>query len=530
MTIADGLKLPCGWVETTLGDAFSWGSGGTPRSGEVQYYGGGIPWVVIGDLNDSTVTTTRTTITDLGLMNSSAKWVEPGSILLAMYGSIGKLGIAGRRLTTNQAIAFTDPAPIDAKYLFWYLRYSRDDLIATGKGGTQQNISQTVIKAFPFLLAPLPEQRRIVAAVEQQFSRLDAAVAALQRARANLKRYRASVLKAACEGRLVPTEAELARAEGRDYEPADVLLQRILAERRAKWEADELAKMQAKGKAPKDDRWKAKYDEPEAPDLADPPEVPEGWALASMDQITYRITSGSRDWSNYYGRGSGTFLMAQNVRPGHLDLTFKQLVDPPEDDRDRLRSQVEQGDLLVTIVGANTGDVCRVPMTLPEHYVCQSVALMRLVAVDVAPFLCYYMVSYDHGQRQYRRYIYGAGRPHLSFDQLRMTPVLIPPATEQNRIVQEVERRLSLVADIDAIIDHNLKRAERLRQSILKRAFEGKLVPQDPNDEPAGVLLERIRAEREQSGGRANGKVKAKTRGRRGPAQLTMPLAGEGES
>ena len=136
-------------------------------------------------------------------------------------------------------------------------------------------------------IAPLPEQRRIVEEIETQFTRLDDAVAALQRVKANLKRYRASVLKAACEGRLVPTEAELARAEGRDYEPADVLLQRILAERRAKWEADELAKMVAKGKPPKDDRWKAKYKEPQPPDTSDLPETARRVVLGdSVDQLT----------------------------------------------------------------------------------------------------------------------------------------------------------------------------------------------------------------------------------------------------
>jgi type I restriction enzyme S subunit len=113
------------------------------------------------------------------------------------------------------------------------------------------------IKAFAAPIPPLAEQRRIVAEIEKQFTRLDAAVAALRRVQANLKRYRASVLKAACEGRLVATEAELARAEGRDYEPADKLLARILKERRARWEADQLARMQAAGRVPKDDKWTA---------------------------------------------------------------------------------------------------------------------------------------------------------------------------------------------------------------------------------------------------------------------------------
>jgi type I restriction enzyme, S subunit len=200
-------EMPSGWAWTTLGDAFRWGSGGTPKSTEPRYYHGDIPWAIIGDLNDSLVTSTQHSISDEGLKSSSAKWVEVGSVLVAMYGSIGKVGIAAIPLTTNQAIAFTKPDPIDPKYLFYYLRASRGELAKLGKGGTQRNISQTVIKAFPFPLAPIAEQRRIVEAIETQLTRLDAAVAALERAQANLKRYRASVLKAAVEGRLVPTNS-----------------------------------------------------------------------------------------------------------------------------------------------------------------------------------------------------------------------------------------------------------------------------------------------------------------------------------
>jgi len=344
---------------------------------------------------------------------------------------------------------------------------------------------------------PQAEQARIVAEIEKQFTRLDAAVAALKRVQANLKRYRAAVLKAACEGRLVPTEAELARKEGRSYETGEQLLVRILKERRAKWEADQLAKLIVAGKPGKSDDWKKKYREPIGPDTTDIPSISDGWALASMDQLTTRITSGSRDWSSYYVDESGsTFIMAQNVRPGRLDLSFRQHVRPPADDSSRQRSQIEPDDLLVTIVGANTGDVCRVTEPLPEHYVCQSVALMRPVIAQVSAFIDTYMNSDENGQRQYRRYIYGAGRPHLDFEQLKMTPILLPPSSEQCRIGDEIERRLSTLAEIKAEIITDLTRADRLRQSILKSAFEGKLVPQDPNDEPAAVLLERIRADR----------------------------------
>ncbi|MBK6767732.1 MAG: hypothetical protein IPG72_01595 [Ardenticatenales bacterium] len=131
----------------------------------------------------------------------------------------------------------------------------------------------------PLLFLRFPEQHRIVAALESHLSRLDAALAALTRAHRNLARYRASVLHAAVTGRLVPTEAELARAERRGYEPASALLTRILAERRRRWEEAELAKMVAAGKAPKDDRWKGRYVEPGGAETEGLGELPEGVVL-----------------------------------------------------------------------------------------------------------------------------------------------------------------------------------------------------------------------------------------------------------
>jgi type I restriction enzyme S subunit len=300
---------------------------------------------------------------------------------------------------------------------------------------------------------------------------------------------------------LVPTEAELARAEGRDYEPASVLLERILADRRRRWEESELGRMRAKGKVPNDGKWRAKYKEPRAPDTSNLSELQEGWCWATMDQLAWRITSGSRDWTKYYDRGESVFLMAQNVRPGLLDLSYRQRVDPPAEDASCERSQVAMDDLLVTIVGANTGDVCRVPTDLPKHYVCQSVALMRPAYSQTSKYLDAYLNS-PVGRHVYQEFMYGQGRPHLSFDNLKETLVPVPPLAEQLRIIASLDRMQSVIATIATAAGVDVRRCRSVRQSVIKWAFEGRLVDQDPADEPASKLLERIKVERDSANGR----------------------------
>ncbi|HEU0251013.1 MAG TPA: restriction endonuclease subunit S [Solirubrobacteraceae bacterium] len=194
--------LPSGWIEVQLGEVADWGSGGTPKADIADYYGGGIPWAVIGDLNDGPVGATTRTITDAGLSNSSAKMVDDHTVLVAMYGSIGKLGLPIIPMATNQAIAFARPKRdvVNRLYLFYYLMHARRALATAGKGATQQNISQTVLKAWPIPLAPPAEQERIVAVIEEQFSRLDAGAAVLERVRLNLKWMRTAVQHQAING------------------------------------------------------------------------------------------------------------------------------------------------------------------------------------------------------------------------------------------------------------------------------------------------------------------------------------------
>ena len=230
-----------------------------------------------------------------------------GAIIVVTRVGLGKVALVPEPLCfsqDSQGLVF-DTGEIDCLYLTYYLSETVQRFRYEGRGTTINGVTKKQLRELPVLLPPLPEQRRIVAEIEKQFTRLDASVAALKRAQANLKRYRASVLKSACQGALVPTEAGLARAEGRDYEPAGVLLERILAERRARWELQE--------------KRRGKYKEPAAPDTSDLPELPEGWVSTTVGQVLLRSEYGTSVKCSYEADGFPV-LRIPNIVAGEIDL------------------------------------------------------------------------------------------------------------------------------------------------------------------------------------------------------------------
>lgn len=357
--------------------------------------------------------------------------------------------------------------------------------------GDRPRVKYDRLGKFELAMPPAAEQARIVDKLDELFTELDAGVAELQTAQKKLAQYRQSLLKAAVEGALT---AEW-RATHPPQETGEALLARILKERRARWEARQLDRFKAQGKAPPKG-WQNKYPEPLSPQTNELPALPQGWTWASLGQLLESLSSGSRDWSPYYDRGSCVFVMAQNVRAWRPDFSFRQFVDPPLGDRDRARSEVKKDDLLVTIVGANTGQVCRIDTELDSHFVCQSVALLRLVQADSSEYVNAVLNSEGHGQLQFREMNYGAGRPHLSFDQLESVRIPLPPFEEQLEIVKQVESALTATKQMESEFVHLRRQAAAQRQNVLRAAFTGQLVPQDPADEPASALLARIRTER----------------------------------
>ena len=213
-------------------------------------------------------------------------------------------------------------------------------------------------------LPPLPEQRRIVTKLEELFTRLDAGVSELKKTQAQLKRYRQSVLKAACEGKIVPIEADLARAEGRSYEPADVLLARILKERREK---------SSKG---------AKYKEPSTPDISGLPALPEGWKWINLGQITWSVRDGPH-YSPKYVKEGIPFISGGNVRPNGVDFANAKRITPELHSKLSKRCKPEKGDILYT-KGGTTG-IARVNTYDFEFNVWVHVAVLKLVG-PVEPF------------------------------------------------------------------------------------------------------------------------------------------------
>jgi len=480
-----------GWKTVRLGDVAKTSSGGTPNRGSPSFYGGEIPWVKSGELGDGTVYNTSETITALGLKNSSAKLFPEGTLCIALYGAtIGKLGVLGIDAATNQAVCgIFLPEQIDTRFAYFFLESKRRALVEMGKGGAQPNISQGIIRDLELPLPPLDEQRRIVAEIEKQFTRLEAGVGALKRVQANLKRYRAAVLKAACEGKLVETEAALHQpptdlvsveanvdkkagtspnflhhrdkpggiAATPPFETGTQLLQRILEERRKTWQG------------------RGKYKEPAAPDTTDLPELPEGWVWATAEQITDQnrsITYGVIKLGAPVSDGVHV-LRSSDVRHLHLDLRTVKRIVPDIADQYR-RTFLRGGEVLITVRGT-LGGVVVAPAECTGFNISREVAMLAPVDVAIAKTVAI-LIGSAPLQRWLLQRTKGIAYTGVNIETLKKLPIPLPPLAEQKRIVAEVERRLSVVEELEAVVAANLKRATRLRQSVLQKAFSGGLV------------------------------------------------------
>lgn len=479
------------WIETKLDDIAKWGSGGTPKSTIPEYYDGDIPWLIIGDLNDSYVSTSEKKITELGLKNSSAKWVKADSVLIAMYGSIGKLGINKIPVTTNQAIAFTQTlyGNIQNKFLFYYLLLCRPKLHKVGKGGTQKNISQTVLKTIDFPLAPLLEQKAIVAKIEQLFSELDNAVANLKTAKAKLKIYRQAVLKKAFEGELTCEWRE----KQTNLPTADELLEQIKKEREVHYKQQ----LEEWKQAVKDGIKQTKPKKQKELNI----ELNKITLGSLIEEVKY----GTSKKCDYGIDGTGV-LRIPNIADGYIDNTDLKFAKFSNEEITQYK--LKTGDILIIRSNGSVKLVGK-PALINENdtkylYAGYLIRLRPYQTILNSKYLYYQLISHELRKQIEEKAKSTSGVNNINSGEIESLLLSIQSLKEQSQIVQEIESRLSVCDKIEETIETSLVKSEALRQSILKKAFEGKLLSKQeleniknhPEYESAEELLKRIQKER----------------------------------
>ena len=368
----------------------------------------------------------------------------------------------GPAIVKADCIRFKTRADVSAKFVNYTLNSEdtrkRAKMIVHGVGRPRLNLGE--IKSIAIPLPPLDEQQRIVTEIEKQFTRLETGVASLKRVQAALKRYRASVLKAACEGRLVPTEAELARRESRAYEPATTLLARIATQRRKSWNG------------------RRSYKEPTSPLLGGLCTLPDGWSWSTLDALAEVKGGVTKDRKRKHTTPARVvpYLRVANVQRGYLDLSEVKEIEASEADIQELA--LRPGDILFNEGGdrdkLGRGWVWNDHLAECIHQ--NHVFRARPFDEALNPKLVSWYAN-TFGQK----FFFDEGKhttnlASISMSKLKGLPIPIPPPAEQHRIVAEVERRLSVIEEMEAVVAANLQRAPRLRQSILHRAFSGKLL------------------------------------------------------
>jgi type I restriction enzyme S subunit len=452
-------SLPNGWICKTLGDVclppqYGWTTSAASEGGLHLLR---TTDITSGDIDWNTVPYCSQEPPDI-----EKYLIRDGDIVISRAGSVGY----------SHLIKNPKPA-IFASYLIRFRPFINKRFIAfflqspsywqaiseKSLGIAIPNVNATKLKQIPVPVPPMPEQERIVAKIEELFTQLEAGTAALRRVQVGLKRYKASVFKAACEGRLVPQDPF--------DEPAEELLRRL-------------------GKSPL-----------EGDNL---PSLPKGWCWILLGDLTSLVTSGSRGWAKYYTDSGDLFLRVGNFNrlTTNIDLSEIVHVNAP-DNAEGNRTRLKSNDVLITIT-ADVGMIGivdeRIIQQWKNAYINQHIGLVRLTDTDLAFYIAYALAS-ESLQIQFKEKQYGITKKGLNLNDLRSLQISLPPLAEQRRIVAEVERQLSVATEVEVTLEAMLARSARLRQSILKRAFEGKLVEQDSNAEPASSLLKRIEQEKQ---------------------------------
>lgn len=401
--------------------------------------------------------------------------VTPGDVLLTIVGTIGRAAIVPDGLddfTLQRSVAVLTPEGVLPKYLMYQLQapFVQRFFEENARGTAQKGVYLKTLATTPIRVAPPEDQERIVAEIEKQFSRLDEVVASLKRVKANLMRYKAAVLKAAVEGKLT----EEWRKRNPDVEPASKLLERILVERRAKWEEVELAKMKARGKEPKNDKWKEKFELSPQVEYMGLPALPDGWSYTRMSCLVEEPKYGTSKKCRYEAEGIGV-LRIPNIVNGTIDqedIKFSEF-DAVEIETYRL----EEGDLLVIRSNGSLDLVGRSAfITKSECQYLYAGYLIRLRPIKATVSGRYLEAAMSSAvvRAQIESMAKStSGVNNINAKELKSLIVPICSLKEQQVLERDLESNFSIFDHLLNETKNLSSRADKLRQSILAQKFSG---------------------------------------------------------
>ncbi len=472
--------LRAGWVWATLGDICRLEAGDPAPQGAEHFQPGGHPFVRVQDLgrlgSQVWIHETKDAVTDSAARR--LKVFPKGAVLFTKSGMstlLNQRAILARDMSVVSHIGVAVPySPIPSAYVYYWLRTV--DLGAMAHATTLPSLPLSKVRGAPIPLAPLQEQLRLVAAIEEQFSQIDAGVTALHRARRSLKRMRAAVVQAAVTGRLVPQDA--------NDEPATLLLRRLLEQRQVGWSIDG-----HHGHYPQPDEREGVVGD-----------LPSGWAWTKVDQLVVRIDYGTSARCSAELKDGVPVLRMGNIQDGELD--FSNLKYLPEYHPEIENLLLRDGDILFN--RTNSPELVGKSAVF-RNFSRPVIFASYLIRLRLSPLVDPRWISLFINGPVGRSYVAAVrvqqvGQANVNGTKLAAMPIALPPIAEQRRILDEADRQLAAVKALDLLASRAEQHGRRLKQGILAYGFKGRLVPQDPSEEPATILLDRIRAGRAASG------------------------------
>jgi type I restriction enzyme S subunit len=482
-------KLPKGWTIAKLGDVCEPSQYGYTAKASSS---GNIHFLRTTDITSGEIDWETVPFCTVNEQVRRKYVLNDGDVVISRAGSVGySYLIRQPRPAVFASYLIRFKPLINANYFKWYLQTPAywNAISEESLGIAVQNVNASKLAELAVPVAPLIEQSRIVAKLEELLSELDDGVAELKVAQKKLVQYRQSLLKAAIEGALT---AEW-RAKNRPAETGAQLLKRILTERRVHWEARQLAKFEEQGKPPPQD-WRKKYVEPVEPNSNDLPSLPSGWVWASIDQLASIGTGVTplKSKVQYYESGEVPWVTSGALNQ-ELVVAASGFVTPLALRECRLEVY-PIGTLLVAMYGeGRTRGKCSelaMPATINQ-------AIAALVLEGSARKCKQYLKTFlFKSYEDMRNQASGGVQPNLNLQIIRSIAVPLPPLDEQTVVQDLLGKLLDVMRRQISAIDQSVKQSLAQRQNVLRAAFAGQLVAQDPDDEPASALLERIRAKR----------------------------------